>query len=277
MRLPEGTGTGWIDGRRVPREQLVIPLDDPAFHVSLAVFETIAVRSRGLLDLEEHLERLAAGARVLSVPLPECDRVREWALKAAAEEEAEYGWLKIVATRGGRCFVFTGDMDPAEEGRPRTAILLPWRRNPADPLSGLKTTSYAATELGLEHARSREADEGLWLNTRGHLTEGCTSNLFVIQRKKLFTAAVRDGILPGITRGLALDAARRLGLVVHEGKLRLPRLRQADEAFLTSSVRGVCPLVRFDRRAVGNGRPGPITREITEVVAGLRPRSTRDG
>jgi branched-subunit amino acid aminotransferase/4-amino-4-deoxychorismate lyase len=165
-------------------------------------------------------------------------------------------------------------MDPLEEGRPSRAVILPWRRCLRDPLAGLKTLSYAANLVGLEEARRRNADEGLWLNTRGHLAEGCASNLFVIMGRALFTPGVGEGILAGIVRGVVLRAAGEIGLPVHEGRLRVRRLERAREAFLTSSLRGVRPLVAVDGRPVGSGRPGVVTRRLAERVRELRARSS---
>jgi branched-subunit amino acid aminotransferase/4-amino-4-deoxychorismate lyase len=169
-------------------------------------------------------------------------------------------------------------MDPAYDGRPASAVLLPWRRNAQDPLAGLKTLNYAANRMGRAWAAERGADEGLWRNARGHLTEGCSSNLFVVEGRKLFTAAVADGILPGIVRGQVLGSARDLGVAIHEGKLRLRRLERAREAFLTSSLGGVRPLVRYAGRVLGSGEAGPLTRKLAERVAlartgGAAPRT----
>ncbi len=236
----------------------------------MGVFETLAVRDGCVLDLDAHIDRLDEGARRLRVVLPARDELACAALTVAAQLEDHFGWVKIQAVRSGHCAVFGGRMDPAQEGRAISAVLLPWRRHAAGPLAGLKTLNYAAFALGLEEAARRGADEGLWLNHRGHLAEGCASNVFVIQQRKIFTPGIRDGILPGVTRSLALDAARRLELIVHEGKLRLPRLERATEAFLTSSVRGVRPLVEFEGRPVGTGKPGHLTREIARIVGTLR-------
>jgi branched-subunit amino acid aminotransferase/4-amino-4-deoxychorismate lyase len=147
---------------------------------------------------------------------------------------------------------------------------LPWRKSLDDPLAGCKSLNYAASALGLEAARSRGAQEGLWLNARGHLAEGCISNVFVIQGRRVFTPSERDGILPGIVRHLTVVAARKLGLDVHEGKIRLVRLERASEAFLTSSVRGIRPIVTFEGAPVGKGSPGPWTARIAAEVAKLR-------
>jgi branched-chain amino acid aminotransferase len=270
VRLPDPQARGWVDDRLAPLKTASIGIDDPAFHNGLGLFETIAVRDRDPLDLEQHLERFSAGAEVLGIRLPAAAVMRQAVSETVAEHSAARSWLKLVATRGGRFVVFSGDLDPAEIGSPASAILLPWRKNPASPLAGLKTLNYAENALGVEEAQRRGADEGLWLNTKGHLTEGCSSNLFVVEPGKLFTAAVRDGILPGVVRGLTLAAAKALGFSVHEGKLRLKRLESAREAFLTSSLRGIRPLVTYNGRQVGGGAPGAATRALAEEVDRMR-------
>jgi branched-subunit amino acid aminotransferase/4-amino-4-deoxychorismate lyase len=266
-----------VDGRRVAVAEALVPISEPTVQAGLGLFETLAIREGNPLELDAHLDRLLDGAKRLGLPAPPREALRANALEAAADGAPACGWLKILVTGAGRSFLFRGAMDPSEEGSHATAVLLPWRRNPNDPLAGLKTTNYAGNLMGLELARQRGAGEGLWLNTRGHLAEGCTSNLFVLQGRKVFTAAVRDGILPGVVRGLAMAAARRLGLSVHEGKLRLPRLARASEAFLTSSLRGLRPLVGFQGRPVGTGRPGPWTGRIAAEVAQVRRKGLKQG
>jgi len=269
MRVPAPDVSVWIDGRKARCDEAGIPLDDPACHVGLGVFETIAVREGRILELTEHLARLGGGAALMGVPLPADERMRATLTEAAADA-SPLGWLKVIATRGGHWYVLTGILDPDAEPETASAVILPWRRNPRDPLAGVKTISYAANELGLEEAARRGADEGLWLNTLGLLAEGCTSNVFVVHRRKLFTPGTEQGILPGVVRGIVLQSARRIGLTVHEGKVRIERLRHATEAFLTSSLRGVRPLVELEGRPVGSGRVGTVTLEIARKVRRVR-------
>jgi len=270
LRTPEPTDLCWVDGRRVAVDEARLPAGSPSAQAGLGLFETIALREGRLLELDAHLERMFDGAAQIGLKAPDRAALCATLLEAAGEGAPACGWVKIVLAGEGRTFVFRGAMDAAEEGRRSSAVLLPWRRNPKDPLAGLKTLNYAGNLLGLDRARSEGADEGLWLNTRGHLAEGCTSNLFVVQQGKLFTPGVGEGILPGVVRGLALAAARGLGLPVHEGRVRLVRLERAGEAFLTSSLRGLRPLVRFRGRPVGSGRPGPLTGRIAARVAQAR-------
>jgi branched-chain amino acid aminotransferase len=264
----------WLDGELRPFDGIRIALDDPAILAGLGTFETLAVRDGAVLEIDEHLARMQHAARQLAVPLPEATVLRGALLEVAGKQGHPFGWLKLLATRSGRRAVFGGSMDPEAEGRPATAVLLPWMKSLRDPLSGLKTLNYAANTLGIEWAQARGADEGLWRNSRGHLAEGCASNVFIVRRRALYTAREGEGVLPGVVRDLVLQAARRAGLSVHEGRVRMVRLERADEAFLTSSLRAVRPLIAFDGRPIGDGRPGPITAMLGHAVEALRRRTS---
>lgn len=269
-RFETPRGPVWLDGRLVEPQEATFAVTDPAVQFGLGVFETVAVRDGRAMEGGAHLGRLSTCAARIGVTLPPVADLEAAMAQLARGVDGGCGWLRIIASRSGRCAVFAGPMDPAEEGKSVRAVLLPWRRCPADALAGLKSLNYAANVLGLEEAQRRGADEGVWLNTRGHLAEGCSANLFVVKRRAVFTPAARDGILAGIVRGIAIDAARSLGYLLHEGKVRLPRLLGADEAFLTSSTRGIRPVVEFEGRPVGNGRPGPVTAAVAAEVRRLR-------
>ena len=214
-RFEECSGEVWANGRWLDPLEATLPVGDPAVQFGLGVFETVAVREGRALEREEHLARLRACASRVGVPLPDPGDLGAAVEKAAAGVPDGFGWLRVVASRSGRCFVFSGPMDPAEEGRAATAALLPWRRGTRDALAGLKTLNYGASVLGLEEAGRRGADEGLWLNERGHLAEGCSSNLFVVRRRAVFTPGARDGILPGIVPASEADwPAEFLGLIL---------------------------------------------------------------
>jgi branched-subunit amino acid aminotransferase/4-amino-4-deoxychorismate lyase len=275
LSFPVPEGAVLFDGRWVAPGEASLPLADPSVQSGLGVFETLAVREGRVLDLDDHVTRLGASAARLGVPLPEREVLAAACLGYAAHAGAGTGWMKILAVRGGHWAVFGGAMSPEDEGRPATAIVLPWARSVADPLGGVKSTSYAPFALGLEEARSQGADEGLWRNSRGHLLEGCASNLFLASGRALFTASPREGILAGTTRAHVLDAARAMGLSIHEGRVRMERLFRAEEAFLSSSLRGVRALLAVDGRPIGRGVPGPIVAEIAGRVAQARRASAR--
>jgi branched-subunit amino acid aminotransferase/4-amino-4-deoxychorismate lyase len=271
LNVPPPAAVCWLNGLPLRAGEAALAVFDPGLLAGVGLFETLAVHEGRALQRNAHFDRLERGAETLGIDLPAGERLRE--VVTAAERQPECspdGWLKIVVTAGGRWIVFCGAMEPEDRGRPASAVVLPWRRNPADPLVGLKSLNYAANVLGLAEARRRGADEGLWLNVRGRFAEGCTSNLFVIRGRQLHTPSEREGILPGIVRSAALGAARKMGLSVHEGCVRWKRLAGADEAFLTSSVRGIRPLVRLEGKPVGGGTPGTVTRRIAAEVARIR-------
>lgn len=275
MRLPDGTSRVWVDGVSVAPDRATVAIADPGLQAGLGLFETLAVMKGSVLDLLPHLERMEAGADVLGIELPPRAQVIATVGKAAAGlADSPRAWLKILALRSGRWLVFTGPIDPDEQEHAVSAIVLPWRRDPRDPLVSIKSTCYASHQLGLELAQRRGADEGLWLNSRGHLAEGCTSNLFVVRHRRVFTPSLREGILPGVVRALAIQVVRDLGLPVHETRVRLKKLCDAEEAFLTSSLSGVRPLVSVDGRGVGRGLPGPVTRAVASRVRSMRQPGT---
>jgi len=268
VRAPAPDAPCWLDGRRTTVGEIGLTIDDPACLAGVGVFETLGLERGIPLDLADHLARLDLAARLWNLTLPPKDALERQVAEAAASYGPS-GWVKIVVTGGGRSIVFGGPRG-AEPGAPASAVVLPWRRDPRDPLAAHKTLSRARETLGLAYARKHGADEGLWLNSRGHVAEACTANVFVIDGRRLFTPGPWDGILPGIVRGRAIEAARGLGWLVHEGKLRRDRFRRAKEAFLTSSVAGIRPLVSVDGTPVGSGRPGPGTARLAREVAQLR-------
>ena len=271
MRRPDrDRAVRWFDGVWKMSDGLPAIALSPDVLAGVGMFETFGVRDGAALDVEAHLDRLERSAAGFEIGLCARRDLRDAVVSTAIEDRAAHGWVKLVVYRNGPTVVFGGAIDRSAHGAPCTAIVLPWVRHAAGPVVGIKSTSWAVESRGLAEAARRGVDEGIWRNQRGHLTEACTANLFLVRGRRLFTAAPRDGLLPGITRGHALTSARSLGMTVHEGKLRRRRLEDAEEAFLTSSVRGVRPLVEVDGRPVGSGRPGPATARIASAVERLR-------
>jgi branched-chain amino acid aminotransferase len=144
----------------------------------------------------------------------------------------------------------------------------PWSRNPADPLAGAKTTSYAGNVVALAWAASRRprADEALFtVAGTGALSEGTGTNVFVAVDRALHTPSLATACLAGVTRALVLEA---LGNVVERDDLSVDELRRASEAFLTSSVRDVHPIAAVDGVAL-SACPGPLTRAAAGAFAAL--------
>jgi branched-chain amino acid aminotransferase len=153
-----------------------------------------------------------------------------------------------------------------------TARIASGRRNEFSATSGLKTLAYTDSVLALIDARNAGADEVLFLDTSGHCSEASASNLFAVIGGRLVTPPTSCAALPGITRAAVLELAASLGVAADERPFDLPELEAASEAFLSSSLRGIAPLVRIDGKALGAGTPGPLSSRMMAAYAALVAR-----
>ena len=242
-----------------PREP-VIHVDDEAFMRGRGAFETMRVYGGRPFELSEHLDRLAGSCLRLgfaSPPREELEWLASLALAAAAVDEAT---LRVYATPGSgepRAIVVVshlpGDLD---EVRTRGIRLISVEFRPAELIGGVKSTSYALNMIAVDVARAAGADDAVFLGEEGTVLEATTSNVWWRAGDRVFTPTVELGILAGVTRSVLLSAARLLGYEVEEGRFAIADLAGADEAFTTSSVREVMPVVSLDGEPIGDGRPG---------------------
>jgi branched-chain amino acid aminotransferase len=148
------------------------------------------------------------------------------------------------------------------------AMVSSWRRTDdnAIPARGKITGAYVNGALAKSEAQLNGFDEAIVLTADGHVSEGSAENLFLIKDEVLVTPAVTDNILEGITRRRLMDMAReRLELPVVERSIDRTELYTADEVFLCGTGAQISPVIEIDRRTVGSGRPGPITRELSRT------------
>ena len=126
----------------------------------------------------------------------------------------------------------------------------------------LKTGSLIHQVLARREAKARHAYEAILLTADEKLSDGITSNIYIVRDGKLLTPSREAGIIEGITRGVVLDQAREIGIEVTEGLFDIDEIGRADEMFLTSSTREVVPIAKVEGKPVGNAKPGPITLEL---------------
>jgi branched-chain amino acid aminotransferase len=132
-------------------------------------------------------------------------------------------------------------------------------------LGDAKTGNLLRSVLALREAKAAGAFEAITLTSEGKISDGITSNIYLVQDSTLLTPSSESGILEGITRGVVLDLAKRLGLKVREDLLDLSEVEKSSELFLTSSTRGVVPIVRVSGKNVSTGQPGPHTRQLMQA------------
>lgn len=265
------------DGRLVGDVDPAISVLDHGFTVADGVFETLKVVDGVPFALTRHLRRLCRSAEIMVLPPPDPDRVRLAIHQVlAANEPLERGRLRITYTAGiAPLGSDRGQAPPtlvvalaATTAWPNTttAITVPWSRNERSPLVGVKSTSYAENVMALRFAHDRGGSEAIFADTRGRLSEGTGSNVFVVVDGELLTPSTSSGCLAGITRELVLEWTSAV-----ERDLPIEVLAEAQEVFLTSSTRDVHPVARIDDRALV--APGPVT---AEVAAAFRTRADDD-
>jgi branched-chain amino acid aminotransferase len=270
----------WINGAIRTEQEAMVHALDHGLTVGDGVFETMKVVQGRPFALRRHLDRLENSARGLGMPVPDRDVVdRAVRETLAANPDGTVGRLRITVTtgmaplgseRGSSTLTIMVAVGP-HGSWPETehVVVVPWTRNERSALTGLKTTSYAENVVALANARSRGATEALFADTKGRLSEGTGSNVFVVVEGRLLTPSLACGCLPGVTRALVLE-----WLGGEEVELPLSVLHEADEVFLTSSTRDVGPVRSIDAHQVPTA-PGPVTRRAMEVFA-ARSRADLD-
>lgn len=227
----------------------------------------------------EHLSRLEASCRALGEELPlGKDGLERWLQESLSESGQVEATLRVSchwAEGGqGRLLVFVSPF----EGHPRawyeegvslrTSASRRWTLKAQDPQ--IKSSQYVSGVLAMLDKGELKAHELLFLGSGGTVAEGTVSNLFIVKEKCLLTPSVASGILKGVTRGVVIGLARKRGWKVLETELTRHEFYTADECFLTNTSSEVLPVVSVDGRAVGRGKPGPLTRTLGDDFKGLR-------
>lgn len=283
--------TTWvsIDGHVTPGAEARISVFDRGFLYGDSVYEVLRTIRRRPLFWGDHVERLRRSAALLHIHLDFTDDALRGELDATLARVAEgESYLRVIITRG------TGSisLDPATAGSPtRVIIAQPLALPPRDLLEqgcalavvptgrcdegGLdpraKTGNRLLAVLAAARAHQVGAYEALHVDPLGRVLEGATSTFFLVRDGALLTPPLAVGILEGITRRKILELARDLGLDVQETSIHLGELAAAQEAFITSSTRGIVPVRRVDDRVFGP--PGPVTRRLMAAYDALVHRA----
>jgi 4-amino-4-deoxychorismate lyase len=251
----------------------VVHADDEGFLRGRAAFETTRVYAGRPFRLERHLERLEESAARLGLTVPRrLDQLAAGAVRAAGPIDA---FLRLYVTPGREgsdepeALALVGELPPDLEAMRARGITLAGVPIGVDPpwlLGGVKSTSYAVNMVAVDEAKRRGADDAVFLARDGIVLEGPTTNIWWRQGETLRTPALELGVLAGVTREVIFETAP---YEVEEGTYRLDDLLAADEAFTSSSVREVMPVVRVDGRDVGDGKPGPAAEALQEALRAL--------
>jgi len=244
-------------------DEPVVHADDEAVLRGRAAFETLRVYDGVPFKLESHLVRLARSCERIGLAPPDADACRELASLALSRAGEPHVALRFYRTPGREqadapeLLVLVNTLPPQlEDLRTRgikLASLLGVRAEAPWLLGGVKSTSYAVNMAAEAEARSRGADDAVFVTDDGTVLEGPVTNVWWRRGRELFTPSLDLGILAGVTRGTVLELAPAHGYDVREGRFPLAELAGADEAFTSSSVRELLPIVELDGESIPRG------------------------
>jgi 4-amino-4-deoxychorismate lyase len=236
----------------------VLTPDEPVFAASdeallrgRAAFETMRVYGGRPFRLDAHLERLAASAASLGLPAPDAGTAGELAQQALTAAGAPDAGLRLYYTGATLVATVAAIPDDLEELRARglRLVSLPLGvalDRPAWLLGGVKSTSYAVNMAAEQEAKRRGADDAVFVADGGVVLEAPISNVWWRRGSTLHTPSLDVGVLAGVTRATVLELAPEAGYRVEQGRYPLAHLLAADEAFTSSSIRELLPIVAVD-------------------------------
>ncbi len=273
----------YIDGEYYPESEAKISVFDHGFLYGDGVFEGIRSYNGIVFKLREHVDRLYYSARaiMLSIPMTK-DEMIEAVLETLRKNNLKDAYVRLVVTRG------KGDLglDPRKCPKPSVIIIavpllqlydeekrekgmsmvIAWvRRDSVDATTHeIKSLNYLNSILAKIEANNVGADEAIILDQHGLVSEATAENIFIVKGNRIITPPAASGPLPGITANVVKEIAQSLGYEVIEKGITVAELYGADEAFVTGTAAEVMPIREVNKRRIGEGKMGPVTRKILE-------------
>jgi branched-subunit amino acid aminotransferase/4-amino-4-deoxychorismate lyase len=270
-----------LDGRYVPQADARIPANDVGLLYGLGSFETVRIYTGRAFLADRHQTRLQRALAELELDVPPFD-LADILETLSRRNEMPNARGRVVLTGGIEApdgstphpclYAEIGALpswaapDPDEPVDPARAVgvhLVSNLLGGVQPVHGLKTLNYLPNYLARREARKAGAHEAILQSREGELLEGATSNFFLVVGGTIVTPPTEGRALPGVTRGVVMEEAQRLGIDVREERVVPHDLEHTDEAFLTSTLREVLPIARFGPHPMK--APGPITARLAEA------------
>ncbi len=271
-----------IDGRLVEEADAKVSVFDHGLLYGDGVFEGIRFYEGRVFRCGEHVRRLFASARAIALDIPATpEEVTASMLETIRANGLRDGYVRLVVTRGvgglglnpylcERASIIiiasTIKLYPQEKYEQGLNLVTcaTRRTSPASLSPAVKSLNYLNNVMAKIEAINANAEEGVMLNEQGFVAECTGDNLFIVREDRVVTPPVSAGALNGITRRVMFEIAAELGIPLLEENLTRYDLYTADECFLTGTAAEVVPVATYDRRPIGDGKPGPVTLRFME-------------
>ena len=270
----------YIDGQYYPKSQAKISVYDHGFLYGDGVFEGIREYNGVVFKLKEHIDRLyrSAHAIALNMPLTK-EEMTKVVVETLRKNKMKDSYIRLVVSRG------VGDLglDPRKCPKPTVIVItdtisiragnaketgittmFSWvRRNPVDATSHeIKSLNYLNSVLAKIEANICGVDEALCLESNGCIAEGVGENVFIVKDGELLTPPTSTGALAGITAEVVTQIAAKLHIKLTVTNLTPFMMFTADEAFFTGTAMEMVPIREVNKRQIGTGKPGPVTKKL---------------
>jgi len=270
----------YISGKLYDKADAKISVYDHGLLYGDGVFEGLRVYGGKVFRLEQHLRRLWESAHSIWLQIPMTQAALTQAVNDTVRvNDIDDGYIRLVVTRGAG----TLGIDPNRTSDPQVIIIADrielypqeyyekgleivsvsvLRNHPAALNPRIKSLNYLNNVLAKIEGLKAGCIEALMLNHKGEVAECTGDNIFLVRDGALYTPPLDAGILGGITREVVIELAEQAGIAVHQVALTKHDVYIARECFLTGSAAEIVPVVKVDSRAIGDGKPGPITARI---------------
>jgi branched-chain amino acid aminotransferase len=270
----------YIDGEFYPKSEAKISVYDHGFLYGDGVFEGIREYNGVVFKLKEHVDRLyrSAHAIMLTIPLSK-EEMTKAVVETLRKNKMKDSYIRLVVTRG------LGDLglDPRKCPKPTIIIItdtiniragnaketgittmFSWvRRNPVDATTHeIKSLNYLNSVLAKIEANANGVDEAICLESSGCIAEGVGENIFIVKNGEILTPPTSTGALAGITAEVVTKLAAELNLKLTVANLTPFMMFTADEAFFTGTAMEMVPIREVNKRQIGDGKPGPVTKKL---------------
>jgi branched-chain amino acid aminotransferase len=270
----------YIDGEFYPKSQAKISVYDHGFLYGDGVFEGIREYNGVVFKLKEHIDRLyrSAHAIMLQIPLTK-EEMTKAVVETLRKNKMKDSYIRLIVSRG------VGDLglDPRKCPKPTVIVItdtinikagnakevgittmFSWvRRNPVDATTHeIKSLNYLNSVLAKIEANANGVDEAICLDASGCIAEGVGENIFIVRDGEIFTPPTSTGALAGITADVVAELCGKLSIDLIITNLTPFMLFTADEAFFTGTAMEMVPIREVNKRIIGDGKPGPITKKL---------------
>jgi branched-chain amino acid aminotransferase len=269
----------YVDGRYLPEDQATVPVLDRGLLLGDGIFETMRAKRGALEFFDGHFDRFCRSAELVRMrqphSRPELERICLEVCRLSGLSDAS---VRLTLTRGAyrgtlsdtgdppRLIATCADAEHADPGLYENGVSISIASFPKvhaiDP--SIKATMYLPAVLARLEADAQGCYESLFLDAKNRILELSSATFFAVRGGQILTPPLRLGILAGVTRSAVLRLSKQERIKTKEIVLNVGELETFDEAFLTSAVRGVMPIVRIGGSPVGDGKPGPLTARIIE-------------